>query len=275
MLIKDPYRFDYTIKETIGMWNASQAALSWSGKLIDDSIKNYKTSDTVFLLGSGPSINDMTDDDWAVIKRHDSIGFNFSMIHEHIPSMYMLQFTDRIIEILKGRKYTIPILIRGSVFAKQQYDLQIIDSIKNNEIFYVNEYAIHSQCEIDPFKLYEFMEVMGFLSHGVIGRLVPKWRSTIGLLISLSFQMGYKKIVLCGCDMRNSSHFWEIPKYDRFNLPTRAFGPQFADKNYCKNTVDTYIVSLNEFFKDACEIYIMNKKTILHPRLKLYKGEVN
>lgn len=272
MLIKDPYRFDYTISETVNMWKATQLALSWAGNRLDNRIKSYKTSDTVFLIGSGPSINDMTDAEWAVVREHDSIGFNFSMILDHIPSMYMLQFGDRIIEILKQKNYTIPILIRGSLFAKQKYDLQTIDYIKKNDIFYINEYAIHSQCDIDHFKLYEFMEVMGFLSHGVIGRLVPKWRSTIGLLISLSFQMGYKNIVLCGCDMQDKAHFWEISKYAKFNLPKQCFGTEFTDKTYCKNTVDSYIVSLNEFFKDACNIYVMNTKTILYPRLPLYEG---
>ena len=36
--------------------------------------KYYKTSDTIFLFGSGPSINDISTREWDIIQNHDSMG---------------------------------------------------------------------------------------------------------------------------------------------------------------------------------------------------------
>ncbi len=54
-------------------------------------IKNYKKSDTIFILGSGSSVNDLTEENWTVINSHDSIGFNFWLIHEFVPTFYFIE----------------------------------------------------------------------------------------------------------------------------------------------------------------------------------------
>ena len=43
-----------------------------------EEIKRFKTSETIFVLGSGPSFNEITSKQWAEIGRHDSFGINFS-----------------------------------------------------------------------------------------------------------------------------------------------------------------------------------------------------
>ncbi|MCL2825571.1 MAG: hypothetical protein FWD57_16385, partial [Polyangiaceae bacterium] len=47
-----------------------------------------KNSDTVFILGSGSSINAISEDRWRGIRRHDSFGFNFWLLHRHVPTLY-------------------------------------------------------------------------------------------------------------------------------------------------------------------------------------------
>src|SRR4051794_32647194 len=51
----------------------------------------YKHSDTVFLLGSGPSINKISDARWHVIQQHDTWGFNFWCYHRVVPNLYFLE----------------------------------------------------------------------------------------------------------------------------------------------------------------------------------------
>ena len=50
-----------------------------------------KSSDTVFLLGSGRSINEIREDRWQVIGRHDSIAMNFWLAHAFVPRIYLFE----------------------------------------------------------------------------------------------------------------------------------------------------------------------------------------
>src|ERR1035441_1165666 len=52
-------------------------------------LSRIKTSDTVFVLGSGWSINEIGDERWKVIGRHDSIAMNFWPAHALVPRIYM------------------------------------------------------------------------------------------------------------------------------------------------------------------------------------------
>ena len=45
------------------------------------TIRERKRSDTVYVFGSGASLNDVTAEEWSAIARHDTIGFNW-FVHE-------------------------------------------------------------------------------------------------------------------------------------------------------------------------------------------------
>lgn len=44
-------------------------------------LRSAKTSDTVFVLGSGSSVNNISDRKWEAVSRHDSIALNFWLVH--------------------------------------------------------------------------------------------------------------------------------------------------------------------------------------------------
>lgn len=54
-----------------------------------EKFQYHKKSDTLFILGSGASVNEITHQQWSLIKQKDSVGFNNWLIHEHIPDFYM------------------------------------------------------------------------------------------------------------------------------------------------------------------------------------------
>src|SRR5205085_6794487 len=57
-------------------------------------LSQLKTSDTLFILGSGPSINAISPDRWEAIARSDSIGFNFWLYHPFVPKIYFFESTS-------------------------------------------------------------------------------------------------------------------------------------------------------------------------------------
>src|SRR5271157_4008789 len=50
-----------------------------------------RTSDTVFVLGSGWSINEVPAERWDVMGRHDTIGFNFWPVHPFVPRIFVFE----------------------------------------------------------------------------------------------------------------------------------------------------------------------------------------
>lgn len=286
----DMHGFEYTVRELVGMWENSENSLEWHGKILDQSIMEYKTSDTVFILGGGPSINHISESEWQHIGKHDSIGLNMWLVHDFIPSFYLFQLSSKgsanetILNLLRDRVYEyadVPFLVRGSAFAKGEFDHEDsrLNLLKQQPVYFVNEYPIHSRCSIDPEMLYRYAEALGFLEHGSIARFVPKWRCSLGLLLSLVFQMGYDKIVLCGFDMQDGKHFWDSEEYasmrEYYNLPTESDTNlhTFTDESLSSNTVPRYVYTFRDWVsrKNGVQIFLMNKHSVLYPEIPVYK----
>jgi len=283
----DLHGFEYTVTELVGMWENSKIASQWHGKILNNEILQYKKSDTIFILGSGPSIIDISPREWVHIGKHDSIGFNYWVAHGFVPNFYMLQINqddDQTALTILEDKYSeyrdVPFLIRGSAFARCDFDLnnKRLDLLKKNPVYYVNEYPIAGRCQIDPFLLFKYMDALGFMKFGQICDFVPKWRSSLGLIIMLCYQMGYKKIVLCGMDMLSSDHFWDFQPYlevkMKYSLPDvgTANLNSFTDPSMSLNTVPKYVYSLRDWMKEkkGVKIFVMKKRTVLYPEIELY-----
>lgn len=53
-------------------------------------MKNHKRSDTLFILGSGPSINDLTQEEIALIEKHDSLSMGYFMFKRVVKNTFHL-----------------------------------------------------------------------------------------------------------------------------------------------------------------------------------------
>src|SRR4051812_26800845 len=54
-------------------------------------LEAYKQSDTLFVLGSGSSINQISAERWSGIAAHDTLGFNFWLYHPFVPRFYFFE----------------------------------------------------------------------------------------------------------------------------------------------------------------------------------------
>jgi len=59
--------------------------------LEETNVLRIKNSDTVFLLGSGPSINAIPKEKWSAIAKHDSMACNFWLFHKFVPTFYFYE----------------------------------------------------------------------------------------------------------------------------------------------------------------------------------------
>lgn len=284
----DLHRFDRTVHWTIRNDRIIDTLAKSHGQILSDKIREYKKSDTLFILGSGPSINLIKEKEWQEIKKHDSIGFNFWMAHDFVPDLYLFQtgkddIKKMIFNLLdkKREQYsTVPLIIRGNglVSGELDFDEQEGKLLKEFNVFYLKEYFIHPNCQIDPIDILDYSKSIGVLRFDKITPFILKNKVTLGLLLPLAYEMGYKKIVLCGMDMKDSSHFWDYPPNDKlkekYDLvpPGKADIKQWTDKEKYSTTIPDNVVAFRDWAnkEEGVELYVANKNTLLYPEIKLY-----
>lgn len=250
-------------------------------------LKQYKNSDTLFILGSGESIAGYTAGQFKEIKGHDSIGFNFWLLHSHIPTYYVVEFQPKcersrlLWENLERR-------------AKDYVEVPVL--IKYSTTFWNERHLL-------PKTLKRLFVASSMSIPGMIGRTFSRWLSILdslkifdcllpdGLILyrqaSLSWllifamQLGYKKIVLCGVDLNTPRYFYEISKdfcHERnLLIPPAGFTTDVHPTNsqsYCIGGLPIsdvlHIMDDVLLKKRGVEIFVGAKSSALYPGFPLY-----
>jgi len=246
-----------------------------------DEVMHYKHSNTLFILGSGPSINEITDCQWEIIKKNDTFGFNFWLVHDFIPTFYHVEYSRysyvqrhfaEIME-LKKERYTNTIFFVSMRQKRRGVHPRLTPELlpSNPKIFYFPDPYLINLNEEREFCAEDFKK-----AKDKIGQRTLQYRGSLSHVLYLSFQMGYKNIVLLGIDLINSQHFydyyplmnwtWELPK-----SPDNVLW-QMKPKANKRVGIDKWIYALNEHLlkKYDISLYVGSKNSLLHPRLPLY-----
>ena len=288
--------FNFTITEMVNMYhNNLKTVEKWGGQILSDKLFEYKKSDTLFILGSGPSINRITEEQWQHIRQHDSFGFNYWMLHDFVPTYYMFQMPEdqetqemtlNILSGRHGRLKDVPFILRGSAIANDKIDVNDprFKVLKEKEVFFLNEYPLHMMVQTDINLILEYLDLLELMPHGKLTKFIPKLRSSMALLIVLAYQLGYKNIVLCGMDMQGGfDHFWDHENfkevYEEYKLGIKQENEPigfelFTQAKFSKNTVPSYVYHLQKWMKakSGVEISVINDGTILYPKIPLYNN---
>lgn len=185
--------------------------------LIDSlNTDKYKTSDTLFILGSGYSVTKLTKQDWSYVKKHDSIGFNSWVFNDFTPTYYCMEtpmkslhFNAMIDEFNKKHDLyeNVPFIVQYQHFLKSANHYEALKLPKRN---------IYYNIPMMP----------NTTSKGILSLLLRWWEKahrkemswllhyagSLSYLVSMGYIMGYKKIVLLGVDLNDSRYFFEHPE---------------------------------------------------------------
>lgn len=253
------------------------------------ALEKIKRSDTLFILGSGASVNELTEKDWDYIASCNSVGFNYWMAHPFVPDLYFTEpppneigWTDflQINEVCKDNYSNVPYIVNYKEWQKkvELFPLSSIPHSLQENLYY---YA--------PFYLRLNKPWMIWLALLTWKSRISKpdrfdWlihqRASLSVLIMFGLYIGFKHIVLVGVDLSNTKYFFEDRTREfRFrpkNLQTRAVHrtvDSTLDINRISITIDKYIYLLNDVLLKPAKVklYVANEKSMLHPRLPLFK----
>jgi hypothetical protein len=276
-------------------WLRDVRELHWTRRNIDVQllktvdINKLKTSDTLFILGSGSSINQISADRWKAIARNDTIGCNFWLYHPFVPHMYFFEAIPRSYKLrydefnkiarhraddyrdtLKVVTELLEPVIPGDFRLRHGDDFACPDQWKTN-LYTLITFAVPAQNEREFATALRYVNSKGIFS--VCNRLhyIFKQSSTVSSLVALGIRMRYRRIILCGVDLKNSEYFYQDP--DLYPETSRVrFQPQ--DQVHFgltpmpwMITTDTVLLELKKQVLDplGIEIYVENRSSALWP----------
>ena len=192
--------------------------------LTSQALYATKHSDTLFILGSGPSINQIPEARWQVIAKHDSAGLNFWPLHPFVPRTYFFESIEADAYPIRNEILLRAFEARGADYGEtikvateiQRCGRQTIDMLP--EAFRKNLYVAHAvpaparTLEELAYAL-EYLRARGYFhAHRNYGKLV-KYAASLSALLLLGARMGYRQIVLCGVDLKTQEYFFEDEKF--------------------------------------------------------------
>jgi hypothetical protein len=228
-------------------------------KLIDLPIKQYKTSDTIFILASGSSISSYSKEYWDIIRRHDSIGFNFWPVHDFIPTYCQIEIPQDSLgrvatlkEILNFKQMdyrNVPIILKTTHITPSRLN-SFFQTLSGNFLqnMYISRMIPIPGLAIETKKRsIHLLNQLGYFDTTKRRNLVFGWASSVTDLLHIAVKFDYKEIILCGVDLNDSKYFYEVDAkyYKEKGIPVPK---NIYDKN-SKHTVNVGVTLL----KDAPE----------------------
>lgn len=235
-----PLRLSYDL------WHANNENMKvrlWSESIgikpleISDWRASLAQTQTLYLLGSGESVELMPGSVWEQIGEGYSIGINAWPLHEFIPNLYAFEpFDPASLDYVK-------------LFSHVLHDVRIAKAKPQLLLFRPHSYLDAERYLMIPKKLRENSRLYGrvvpstnrkselareiraihqLARAGFIGdSLVVDLGASVIRLISLGMQLGFRTIVLVGVDLNGGAYFWEKNNSYIERRGLRSFSPGF------------------------------------------------
>lgn len=259
--------------------------------VVSNPLAAIKRNDTLFVLGSGASINDLQEEDWARIAAADSVGFNNWHLHSFLPSLYVnepgkdLELLSAEFANLERRGYGargVPIVLKDMErYRRHELDciLEAIPASLWAQTSLSWDWEVHEQDRE------RFRWKLRWLNRlGVIHRPyfpILRKRASVFYVVLMALRAGYKNVVLCGIDLNNTDYFYEAQRQELLNhgywLPAvkpAAAAHKTDDPEFGAVTISAALEELNRevLRKHGVGLSVAFRSSGLYPTLPDYFG---
>lgn len=249
-----------------------------------------KSSDTLFVLGTGLSIMSLSPKDWEEIGQHDSFGFNGWIFHDFNPTYYGIEPMasdpefDMYIDAIRSKG---ALLNRMPIFVQYQHLIKrsksfIKDGVLQDNVYYNAPYMPNTT---NIRVLRRMLDKWVNLDHKDFSEVLH-YAGSLSYVMTMAYIMGYKKIVLLGVDLNSSEYFFQHPEAGDLAKKFKHFQenrPKVhqVEKSKTHNTLSKKFNAVNgclpisdfvEAFRDSTkpkgvEVLIGSKGSALYPML--------
>lgn len=250
-------------------------------------LRSLKGSETLFVLGSAWSINDIPDDKWNIIARHDSIGLNFWPAHPFVPKFFhfenlayahqpVMYDAFRLLVERRSAAYanTVKIITDLAPIDMRQIVFELPKGMKNNS--YVGfSLPVVARNEEELRAGIGYMRSIGaFSPHAKVAWLF-KYAGSVIAAMTIAVLMGYKRIVLCGVDLNQQAYFYQLrdryPEYAGWEFVSRSEAHLTTRRLPWRVPAQSAVYLFKEMILDPAgiELFVENLASTLYPTVPL------
>jgi len=261
-------------------WSVRSEKVHLYDQLNEPEVLQKKSSDTLFVFGSGYSLNDISSEEWRAIEKNDTLGFNWFNNQTFVRCDFYIirEILTFVYEALKEELRTKKLHEYSALFNKPQFKGTVFLIQKGWRAYSANHFI--GRGFLSPgSKIFFYKSITQKRKCG------PKPRLSEGLIhgsttlfdcVNFGYVMGYKKIVLVGVDLYDQRYFWlpadkTRPEHKEFNLTAQDQYPgtrwaldhfRFLKPFYDQKGISIEIYNpkslLNKIFP------IFNKESLIH-----------
>lgn len=248
-------------------WRAFVRAVRTYHILDEDDLRATRKSDTVFIFGSGASLNDIAPDEWRAIESHDTMGFNWFVRQAFVRCDYHLMR-----EIGPSDLYEA---------GWRPYLTEFFQIARSNPTFADTIFLLQT-----GFRATNGNRAIGlglaprdhriFLWRSNVGATRPSLSLREGLThgpgtllecVNFAFLLGWKRIVLAGVDLYDRRYFW-LGDEPRSDDPVK-------DVNAPHNTSAAIVSAVGRwreiFEQQGVGLFVYNPRSLLRQALPPWK----
>ena len=189
-------------------------------RLKDLSTHSWKRGETAFIMGSGPSINELSEQQWQVIGSGTTVGVNWWTEHDFVPDLYVFEnLSERHRQMLIARSddyMNTPMILKQfltnfspAVHRQRMEQLALLPQDVRSRIHLCSDLLIPGRTEKELRRAYRNVERLGLFQPRERFQWVVKRTSSLTFLIALCLRAGFEQIVLCGVDLDRPGTFYE------------------------------------------------------------------
>lgn len=190
-------------------------------------IRARKGTDTFFILGSGASVNRLTQENWEGVGRGFSAGINHWTLHKFVPDAYFFEpLPENRAKAKSGERGNIEVdhlnhlklLSRNEVFAgdpmiaslapRSRFEANQLDHVPDALRKNIRLYGRITPVTRKPANLSKELLNILDVARKLPCAVVPDSGATVARLLGLAILAGFKKTVLLGVDLTNT-YFWQ------------------------------------------------------------------
>lgn len=221
-----------------------------------------KTSESIVVMGSGWSINNISEYQWKAISNVNSIGFNWFCKHQFAPTFYIIreqaniasrknhdESPEALISLLSKKNYkdTLMIVLDVSKHSPHAFKYRKLIKTITNQYITIKDFKVKGSFNIK----YMFKDMFNVgLYHG---------KCSLVNVIHFILQMKYENVYFAGVDLYDSRYFWLREKETRHTVKNKC------KKYNSKHAVAGYTLKfLNKIQKNTkLKMYSLSEKSLL------------
>lgn len=259
-------------------------------------LQHYRTSDTVFVLGTGASINNYPPEWWRVIQNHNSISMNFFLLHEHIPTFHVMEAAGGIRRDLLAIRYVdradyrdVPLILKSQLtnlssrrVANRLDHVAALHPEVLGRTYLSADVAAVGRTVKDMEASYRVLGRLGLWNPKERFSTLTKRRGSVSYVVNLAVRAGYRRIVLCGVDLNHTEYFYDARRMELEAAglpvpPNKEPGEVHSTNDPAKHpvTIHHVIATIKQTFLDPAgvELLVGSETSALHPDLACFDWE--